>query len=176
MRLPADGTICLKTDVQMQTGSSRIIDFPNRLRRVSIADTTVADIQVINPFQVNLIGHKPGYTTLAIWDQQGQYEERPVQVDPHGRQQVLLNTMVAELDRSAIENQGTNLSGALAHAGVSLVGLPGAVATPYSPTISTTSGTSGDSQYSAAIAGTRWKPYRPDPVAGHDVWSGGWQQ
>jgi len=135
--LPEDG-------LQMQTGSSRIIDFPNRLRRVSIADTTIADIQVINPFQVNLIGHKPGYTTLAIWDQQGQYEERPVQVDPHGRQQVLLNTMVAELDRSAIENQGTNLSGALAHAGVSLVGLPGAVATPYSPTISTTSGTSGN--------------------------------
>jgi pilus assembly protein CpaC len=148
--LPEDG-------VQMQTGSSRIIDFPNRLRRVSIADTTVADIQVINPFQVNLIGHKPGYTTLAIWDQQGQYEERPVQVDPHGRQQVLLNTMVAELDRSAIENQGTNLAGALAHAGVSLVGLPGAVATPYSPTISTTSGTSGvvsTVQQSLSPAGT----------------------
>ena len=134
--LPEDG-------LQMQTGSSRIIDFPNKLRRVSIADTTVADIQVINPFQVNLIGHKPGYTTLAIWDQQGQYEERPVQVDPHGKQQVLLNTMVAELDRSAVENQGTNLACALAHAGVSLVGLPGAVATPYSPTISTTSGSSG---------------------------------
>ena len=147
--LPEDG-------VQMQTGSSKIIDFANRLRRVSIADTTVADIQVINPFQVNLIGHKPGYTTLAIWDQQGQYEERPVQVDPHGRQQVLLNTMVAELDRSAVENQGTNLSAALAHAGVSLVGLPGAVATPYSPTISTTSpaGVVSSVQQSLSPAGT----------------------
>jgi pilus assembly protein CpaC len=46
--------------------------------------------------------------------------------------------MVAELDRSAIENQGTNLSLALAHAGVSLVGLPGAVATPFSPSTSIT--------------------------------------
>jgi pilus assembly protein CpaC len=129
--LPEDG-------VQLQTGSSKIIDFATKLRRVSIADTTVADIQVINPFQVNLIGHKPGFTTLAIWDQGGQYDERPVRIDPNGKQQVMLNTMVAELDRSAIENQGTNLSLALAHAGVSLVSLPGAVATPFSPSTSIT--------------------------------------
>jgi pilus assembly protein CpaC len=125
--------------VQLQTGSSRIIDFATKLRRVSIADTTIADIQVINPFQVNLIGHKPGFTTLAIWDQTGNYEERPVRIDPNGKQQVLLNTMVAELDRSSVENQGTNLTAALSHAGVSLVGLPGAVATPYSPSVSVTS-------------------------------------
>ena len=130
--LPEDG-------VQLQTGSSRIIDFATKLRRVSIADTTVADIQVINPFQVNLIGHKPGFTTLAIWDQSGQYQERPVRIDPNGKQQVLLNTMVAELDRSAIENQGTNLALALSHAGVSLVSLPGSVATPFSPQASVTS-------------------------------------
>jgi len=130
--LPEDG-------VQLQTGTSKIIDFPARLRRVSIADTTVADIQVINPFQVNLIGHKPGFTTLAVWDQQGQYEERPVRIDPNGKQQVLLDTMVAELDRGAVENQGTNLALALSHAGVSLVSLPGAVATPFSPSASVTS-------------------------------------
>ena len=130
--LPEDG-------VQIQTGSSKIIDFATKLRRVSIADTGVADIQVINPFQVNLIGHKPGFTTLAVWDQDGQYQERPVRIDPNGKQQVLLNTMVAELDRSAMENQGTNMALALAHAGVSLVSLPGAVATPFSPSTSVTS-------------------------------------
>ena len=129
--LPEDG-------VQLQTGSSRIIDFTTRLHRVSIADTTVADIQVINPFQVNLIGHKPGFTTLAVWDQNGQYVERPVRIDPNGKQQVLLRTMVAELDRSAIENQGTNLSLGLNHAGISLVGLPGTVATPFSAQTSIT--------------------------------------
>ena len=141
--------------VQMQTGSSRIIDFTARLRRVSIADTTVADIQVINPFQVNLIGHKPGFTTLAIWNQQGQYDERPVRVDPNGKQQVLLNTMVAELDRSTVENQGTNLSAALTKYNVSLVGLPGAVATPFSPTApSTTIGASGTQNATLGPAGS----------------------
>jgi pilus assembly protein CpaC len=134
--LPEDG-------VQLQTGSSRIIDFATRLRRVSIADTTVADIQVINPYQVNLIGHKPGFTTLAIWDQSGQYNERPVRIDPNGKQQVLLSTMVGELDRAAIENQGTNFSVALAHAGVSLFGLPGAVATPFSPATSVATSSGG---------------------------------
>ena len=130
--LPDDG-------VQLQTGSSRIIDFRTRLRRVSIADTTVADIQVINPFQVNLIGHKPGFTTLAIWNQQGQYDELPVRIDPNGKQQVLLQTMVAELDRSAIENQGTDLTASLTRAGISLVGLAGGVATPFSASSSVTS-------------------------------------
>jgi pilus assembly protein CpaC len=142
--LPEDG-------VQLQTGSSRIIDFATRLRRVSIADTTVADIQVINPFQVNLIGHKPGFTTLAVWDQQGQYEERPIRIDPNGKQQVLLDTMVAELDRGAIENQGTNLALALSHAGVSLVSLPGAVATPFSPNTSVTSPSGVVSQVNASL-------------------------
>jgi len=138
--LPEDG-------VQLQTGSSRVIDFATRLRRVSIADTTVADIQVINPFQVNLIGHKPGFTTLTVWDQKGQYDERPVRVDPNGKQQVLLDTMVAELDRSAIENQGTDLTASLTRAGVSLVGLPGPPATPFSATTSFTAanGTTGTS-------------------------------
>lgn len=147
--LPDDG-------VQLQTGASRIIDFKNRLRRVSIADTTVADIQVINPFQVNLIGHKPGFTTLAVWNQQGQYVERPVRIDPNGKQQVLLQTMVAELDRSAIENQGTDLTVALTHAGVSLVGMPGPPATPFSASTSFTAanGTTGSSPNSLPTGGS----------------------
>lgn len=142
--------------VRMQTGSSRIVDFTTRLRRVSVADTAVADIQVINPFQVNLIGHKPGFTTLAIWNQQGQYDERPIRVDPNGKQQVMLNTMVAELNRSDIENQGTNLAAAFPTLGFpfSIVGLPGAVATPFSPTApSTTIGASGQQNATLGPAG-----------------------
>ncbi len=147
--LPEDG-------VQMQTGSSRIVDFATRLRRVSIADTTVADVQVINPFQINLIGHKPGFTTLTVWNQKGEYDERPVRIDPNGKQQVLLQTMVAELDRSAIENQGTDLSAALTHAGVSLVGLPGPPATPFTATTSFTAanGTTGTANQSLPPGGS----------------------
>jgi pilus assembly protein CpaC len=45
----------------------------------------------------------------------------------------MLNCMIAELNRTAIENQGTNVSAALTRAGISLVSLPGAVGTPYNP-------------------------------------------
>ncbi len=119
--------------VMLMTGTSRIIDFPDRIRRVSVADTDIADIQVVNPFQLNLIAHKPGFTTLAVWNSQGGYQERQVRVDTGGKQQVLLNTMIAELNRQAIENQGVNLSAALPNYGLSLVGMPGSVGTPYSP-------------------------------------------
>jgi Flp pilus assembly secretin CpaC len=122
--LPAGG-------ISLMTGMSQVLDFQKPLRRVSIADTDVADIQVINPFQLNLIAHKPGFTTLAVWNRQGQYEERQVRVDPSGKQQVMLNCIVAELNRTAIENQGMNITAALRNAGLTIVGLPGAVAAPY---------------------------------------------
>ena len=99
--------------ITMMYGTSRVFDFPQRLRRVSIADTSIADLQVINPHQLMLIGHKPGFTTLAVWDNQGNYEERQVRIEQTGHQQVLLNCTVAELNRSRIENQGINLTGAI---------------------------------------------------------------
>ena len=119
--------------VELMADTSEVFDFPGRITRISIADSKIADIQVINPFQINLIGHQPGFTTLAVWDSQGHYLQRQVRVDRDGKQQVLLNVIVAELDRSRLENQGVNYSVALTHLGFSLFGLPGPVATPYSP-------------------------------------------
>lgn len=146
------------TTVDLMTGTSRIIDFPDRIRRVSIADTKIADIQVVNPFQLNLIAHKPGFTTLAVWNAQGGYVERQVRVDSGGKQQVLLNTMIAELNRQAIENQGVNLTTALPKIGLSLVGMPGGLATPYSAssidTVLTPSGTTAISGPTLGPAGS----------------------
>ncbi len=127
--LPAD-------TISIRFGSSRLFRFERRIRRVSIADTTVADLQVIDPHQMMLIGRKPGFTTLAVWDSQGHYEDCQVRVAQSGREQVMLNVTVAEIDRTRIENQGVDLSAALTHYGVSLIGLPGQVATPYSSTTS----------------------------------------
>ncbi len=118
--------------VSLMIGTSEVIDFQRRITRISVADSKIADVQVIDPFQLNLIAHQPGFTTLAIWDTDGRYDERTVRVDASGKQQVMLNTIVAELDRTELENQGVNLSVALTKIGISLVGLPGAVATPYS--------------------------------------------
>ena len=118
--------------VSLMMGTSEVIDFQRRITRISVADSKIADVQVIDPFQLNLIAHQPGFTTLAIWDADGRYNERTVRVDASGKQQVMLNTIVAELDRTELENQGVDLSVALTKIGISLVGLPGNVATPYS--------------------------------------------
>lgn len=129
--------------LSMMTGTSEVIDFQRRMTRISVADSKIADVQVINPFQLNLVAHQPGSTTLAIWDDQGRYEERMIRIDGSGRQQVMLNTIIAELDRTTLENQGINLSVAFSKMGLSLVGLPGTVATPYTANTSLQGGSGG---------------------------------
>ncbi len=131
--------------LSLMTGTSEVIDFQRRITRISVADSKIADVQVINPFQLNLIAHQPGATTLAIWDDQGRYEERMVRIDGSGRQQVMLNTIIAEIDRTTLENQGINLSVAFSKMGLSLVGLPGTVATPYTANTSLQSSSAGSS-------------------------------
>ncbi|HTY54100.1 MAG TPA: pilus assembly protein N-terminal domain-containing protein, partial [Candidatus Binataceae bacterium] len=49
--------------ISMMSGTSRVYDFVAPLRRVSIANSKIADIQVINPHQLMLVGHDPGFTT-----------------------------------------------------------------------------------------------------------------
>jgi Flp pilus assembly secretin CpaC len=122
----------------LTAGSSRIFDFPAELARVAVADTAVADVAVIGLNQVMLVAHKPGATTLSIWQVDGEYFERPVRIEQGGPQEVQLHCIVAELDRDRLEQQGIDISVALANAGVSVVGLPGNVATPYSPGVNLT--------------------------------------
>jgi pilus assembly protein CpaC len=121
--------------VALMSGSSRLLDFSVPLKRVSVADSSVADIQIIAPNQLMLVGHQPGFTTLVTWDQFGNYQEQSVRIDQGAPEEVQLNVVVAELDRSKLEQQGIDISMVFSNAGVSVVGLPGGVATPYTPTV-----------------------------------------
>jgi pilus assembly protein CpaC len=129
--MPGDG-------VDLMSGTSEVLDYPTRIRRVSVADSKVADIQVINPYELNLVAHQAGFTTLAVWDTQGRYSEREIRVDETGKQQVLLNVIVAELNRARVENFGINWTAALPRWNISLVNMAGGVATPYTSTASLT--------------------------------------
>ncbi|HKD66753.1 MAG TPA: pilus assembly protein N-terminal domain-containing protein [Candidatus Binataceae bacterium] len=119
------------TTLKLTAGASRIFDFPTALTRVAVADTEVADVTVVGPSQVMVVAHKPGATTLSVWQDDGEYFERPVRVEQGGPQQVQLRVVVAELDRNRLEEQGLDIAAALSNAGISVVGLQGAVATPY---------------------------------------------
>jgi len=119
----------------LMSGSSRLLDFPVPLRRVSVADSSIADVQVIAPNQLMLVGHQPGFTTLVTWDRYGSYREQSIRIDQGGPEEVQLNVVVAELNRSKLEQQGIDISMVFANAGLSVIGLPGGVATPYTPTV-----------------------------------------
>jgi pilus assembly protein CpaC len=119
--------------VLLLAGTSRIFSFTAPISRVSVANPRIADIQMVNPKQLMIIGAQPGFTTLALWNIWGQVEEREVRVEKESHEQVLLNVVVAQINRTKLENQGIDL--AAATNGISLSGLPGNVATPYSPII-----------------------------------------
>jgi pilus assembly protein CpaC len=122
--------------IALMAGNSQVYDFNTPIERVSIANSKVADIQVVNPHQLLLVGHKPGFTTLVVWNSLGQYEQRQVRVEQTGHQQVLLNVIVAEVNKTKLEHQGIDWSVALQKAGISMASLPGFVANPYTSTMS----------------------------------------
>jgi pilus assembly protein CpaC len=117
----------------LRVGSSRLINFSVPIRRVAIADSTVADVQVIDPHQIMVVGHHPGFTTLVTWDDYGNYREQVIRIDSGGPQEVQLDVVVAEMNRTKLEEQGIDLAVSFSNAGVSLVSLPGGVATSYTP-------------------------------------------
>jgi pilus assembly protein CpaC len=119
----------------LMSGASRLLDFPVPLRRVSVADSSIADVQVISPNQLMLVGHQPGFTTLITWDRYGSYREQSIRIDQGGPGEVQLNVVVAESNRSKLEQQGIDITMVFANAGLSVVGLPGGVAMPYTPTV-----------------------------------------
>lgn len=52
-------------------GTSRVVDHPATLERVSIADPEIADAVVVSANEVVVNAKAPGQTTLVLWDEQG---------------------------------------------------------------------------------------------------------
>jgi pilus assembly protein CpaC len=55
--------------LRVMVGKSLLINTSERLRRVSITDPTVADVEVVNPTQLLVHGRAPGEISLLIWDE-----------------------------------------------------------------------------------------------------------
>ncbi len=79
--------------VNVYLGQSIIVDAPWRVARVSITDPETADVQVLTPTQVLVIGHKVGTTDMILWGEDDQVWHRRVSV------LVDLSFVETELDR-----------------------------------------------------------------------------
>jgi len=66
--LPA-GETSNAAPLRVMVGKSLLINTSERLKRVSVTDPTVADIQVVSPTQVLVHGRSAGEVSLLIWDE-----------------------------------------------------------------------------------------------------------
>lgn len=61
---------CPAMALQVKANQSMLIDSTENIRRVSIAKPEIADVEVISPRQLLIIGRSAGTTTLIYWNEQ----------------------------------------------------------------------------------------------------------
>lgn len=67
--------------LHLLVGRSLIITSPTRVKRVSLADPNIAEVDVVTPYQVVVNGKAPGGVSLILWDETGQSQSFEVSVD-----------------------------------------------------------------------------------------------
>jgi pilus assembly protein CpaC len=67
--------------LHLLVGRSIVITSPGRIKRVSLADSNIAEAIVVSPTQVLVNGKTPGGVSLIIWDESDQSQAFEVSVD-----------------------------------------------------------------------------------------------
>jgi pilus assembly protein CpaC len=67
--------------LHLLVGRSLVITSPTRIKRVSLADPNIAEVDVVTPYQVVVNGKAPGGVSLILWDEAGQSQSFEVSVD-----------------------------------------------------------------------------------------------
>lgn len=66
--------------IELPVGRTRALGAPWRVKRVSVGDPAIADVQVVGPNQVLIVGKAPGSTNLIVWSEEEVGWERRVYV------------------------------------------------------------------------------------------------
>jgi len=67
--------------LHLMVGRSLVVTSPTRIKRISVADPTIADAIVVSPYQVLVNGKTPGGVSLMLWDESDQSQAFEVSVD-----------------------------------------------------------------------------------------------
>jgi len=67
--------------IRVMVGKSVLINITNRLKRVSVTDPNVADVNVVTPTQILVHGRSPGEVSLMIWDEAERSRSFDLRVD-----------------------------------------------------------------------------------------------
>src|SRR5579863_1726617 len=106
--------------LHLLVGRSLVITSPNRIKRVSLADPTIAEAIVVSPTQVVVNGKAPGGVSLIIWDEAGlsQSFEVSVDIDVLGLSQKIHEVFPAEPVQIETSKDVVMLSGRISSAEV----------------------------------------------------------
>ncbi len=119
--VPGESTIITNFDgaLYVPAGRSIIGRLARPAERVAIAEPEVAEVVVISPQEVLVNGKgrqmklddgrviiREAQTSLTVWDRDGRSDMRTLYVNRSRTEQILLETTVAELNRTALERYG----------------------------------------------------------------------
>lgn len=95
--------------VRVTKGKSIVLTYDEKVKAVSIADESVADVVSVTPTALVVIGREEGTTSLFVWGESGQIAEYDVEVGrSESGEQVILEVQVAEANRTALSEYGVD--------------------------------------------------------------------
>lgn len=98
----------------VSAGQSVVLEMPNEVSTVSIADPAVADAAVGSERSVVVNGKAAGHTSLVVWEEKGRYTHYDVTVvDRRFKEQVLLEVKISELNQQKMKEAGLDWTGML---------------------------------------------------------------
>ncbi len=77
---PLHGSVQVQAAVHLTAGKSMVLPLSEKAVRISIANPDVADVMLVNPKEVYLLGKKTGTTNLFVWSAGGTTSLRDVTV------------------------------------------------------------------------------------------------
>ncbi len=106
------------TEIAIEAGSQSVIVPPSPVRRAAVADPAIADVEIVNPQEILVIGKHPGATDLALWVEGTKQPTRyavTVEAASLGKPsaqsaQVQIDTRIVELSRRALRQAGIHFS------------------------------------------------------------------
>jgi len=88
-------------------GKSIILNYPEKIQIVSIANEEIADVVSVTPTELVIIGKGVGVTSLAVWGESKKHTMYDVKVERNiSGQQVVLEVKVGEVNKSALSAYG----------------------------------------------------------------------
>lgn len=74
------GPVKMEAPLRLTTGKSMLLQLPENAARLSVGNPDVADVVLINPREIYLLGKKTGQTNLLVWTAQGSTTLRDIAV------------------------------------------------------------------------------------------------